>query len=92
MGLSKKYQTLPKDLEEASMFEIDEDTEVIFYTAAQNKTGINRQLLLNMEAYRDFLTEKLGLKTQIVVAPTRYRNPTSPHEDFSKEEWWVIPI
>ena len=92
MGLSKKYQTLPKDLEEASMFEIDEDTEVIFYTAAQNKTGINRQLLLNMEAYRDFLTEELGLKTQIVVAPTRYRNPTSPQEDFSKEEWWVDEV
>lgn len=88
LGLSKKYAKLPKVLEDAQEKEIDSDTDIVFFTAAQNKTAVNRKMLKNMEAYRDFLTEK-GFKTQIIIAPTRYRNPTSPQEDFSEDEWWV---
>jgi hypothetical protein len=72
--------------------DIDETTDIVFVTSAQNSTGINTKGLNNMLAYADHLEEK-GFKVQLVIAPTKYRNPTSPTEKaFSKkgavQNWW----
>ena len=92
LNLSELYSRLPQQLIVASNKEIDEDTKMLLVTSAQNKTGVFNEALNNMIAYAKYWTDK-GIKTQIVVAPTRYRNPTSQTESmFSKkdsvEEWW----
>lgn len=91
LNLSKKYEKLPQCLVKAKEVEVDVDTDIVFFTAAQNKTAINRQMLKNMEAYKVFLQEQ-GFKVQILIAPARYRNPTSPQEDLSDDEWWVDEV
>ena len=91
LNLSQNYTKLPPQLVEAQNRQIDNNTDILLVTAAQNKTGINGPLLENMKSYKEFLTA-VGYKTQIVVAPARYRNPTSPTEQrIEKEqaqEWW----
>lgn len=80
---------LPFQLNKAKDREIERGTDIVLFTSAQNKTGVHLEFLNNLEAYRDFLISK-GHKTQIVIAPARYRNPTSPVEAEKKktEEWW----
>lgn len=94
LNLSERnLSNLPKDLEQARAREIDKDTDVILYTSAQNKTHIHRQAWASMLMYQKFI-ESRGKKCQIVVAPSRYRNPTSPVESSKKksEQWWVDEI
>lgn len=92
LNLSEVASRLPASLIAASKREIDEDTEMVFVTSAQNKTGVYIEALDNILAYAKEWTDK-GIKTQVVVAPTKYRNPTSVTElMFSKkdsvQEWW----
>lgn len=91
LNLQRKKLVTPTQLSKAEERDLPEDTDIVLFTSAQNKTAINRQMLNHMIIYRDFLIDK-GFKTEIVIAPMRYRNPTSPYEDFAKEEWWVDEV
>ena len=84
---------LPRDLEKAKVNEIHKNTDVVLFTAAQNKTHINRKAWNSMLKYRDFINS-LGKNCQIVVAPSRYRNPTSLIDSDNKksEQWWMDDI
>ena len=95
LKLSEHFSTLPTQLKVAQKREINKKTNILLVTSAQNKTGINNKFLDNLVIYKNFLEEK-GFSTEIVVAPARYRNPTSPTESDNKksEMWWtdeVIP-
>lgn len=93
LGLKNKSKQLPKQLIEASKRTLNKDTKIVLVTAVQNKTHINLDFWKNLNVYKDYLETKLGNKTEIVVIPTRYRNPTSNIEseqtkdlDFWSEE------
>lgn len=92
LKLSELNSKLPSSLIVASKREIDSDTQMVLVTSAQNKTGVYVEALNNILAYAEHWTNK-GIKTQVVVAPTKYRNPTSITESMfstkeSVEEWW----
>ena len=91
LKLSQTFSKLPPQLREAQQRNINKKTNILLVTSAQNKTGINTGLLNNMETYKKFL-ESLGNKVEIVIAPARYRNPTSPTEQRTDkeqvQEWW----
>jgi hypothetical protein len=91
-----RIRKLPKVLRDAREKEIDVETEIIMVTAAQNKTIANRPMYENMQAYGKFMESEFGKKSQIVIIPSRYRNPTSPVEAEKKkvDMWWdssVVP-
>jgi hypothetical protein len=94
LDLTKPTSNLPKQLQEARLRNLDDDTKVVFATAAQNETSVNRKQLASMERYKEFLTKKKKSKTQIAIIPVRYRNPTSPTEDIKKKKdmWWVDEV
>lgn len=94
MNLSDLPNKLPAQLQRAKERQIDKDVEILLVTSAQNKTGVNSKFLKNLEAYKDYLTKERGKKTTIVIAPSRYRNPTSPVEASNKrgEDWWVDEV
>jgi hypothetical protein len=94
LDLTKPTSQLPKQLQEARLRNIDSDTKVIFTSAAQNETSVNRKQLASMEMYKEFLTHDKKSKTQIAIIPVRYRNPTSPTEDIKKKKdmWWVDEV
>jgi hypothetical protein len=88
----KMYIGLSSQLKNAYEREVDKDTDILLVTSAQNQTGVFIDALENMKVLAKEYTE-LGYKTQIVIAPTKYRNPTSVTESmFSKkddiEDWW----
>lgn len=91
LKLSQNYSKLPEQIKKAQERSLPKGTDIILVTAAQNKTGVHREFLKNLEAYKDFLTSK-GYNTEIVIAPSKYRNPTSPTEQRSDKEqvqdWW----
>lgn len=93
LRLSEHSSKLPNQLKEAQGRYIDDETDILLVTAAQNKTGINNKFLDNLVAYKEYL-EDLGFRTEIVIAPQRYRNPTNPTEDGKKraEMWWVDEV
>src|SRR5690606_3551906 len=41
-------------------------------------------------AYKDYITNELGKETEIVIIPSRYRNPTNNIEDEKTKtsDWW----
>jgi hypothetical protein len=93
LQLTEEYTTLPEQLIVPSTRELPQNVDVVLYTSCQNKTGINTSFLKNLERYKKYLEENKGKKVEIVIAPTRYRNPTSPTEDRdSNEEWWIPEI
>jgi len=93
LNLTEHPSTLPFQIKEAQKRELDKETTIILVTAAQNKTGVNNKFLNNLVAYSDYLIN-LGFKTEIIIAPSRYRNPTSPTESRGQktEQWWVDEI
>ena len=93
LNLSEHPSSLPTQIKEAQKRELNKDTNIVFVTSAQNKTGVNNKFLNNLEAYADYL-ENLGNKVEIIIAPTRYRNPTSPTETKGQktEQWWVDEV
>jgi len=94
LDLTKPTSRLPKQLQDARLRNVDADTKVLFATAAQNETSVNRKQLASMLNYQKFLTDKKYSKTQIAIIPVRYRNPTSPTEDTQKKKdmWWVDEV
>ncbi|BBI90680.1 DNA transfer protein [Tenacibaculum phage PTm1] len=78
------------------MRSIDDDTDILLVTSAQNTTSINYNQWNGMLEYSKFIEKKYKKKVQIVVIPVRYRNPTSPTEDISvknkKQQWWVDEV
>ena len=93
LKLTENLSNLPKQLLEAKDREIPEDTDILLVTSAQNKTGVNREFLKNLEAYKLFL-ENLGKRVEIVISPQRYRNPTNLVEDQKKKAglWWMDEV
>ena len=88
----RMFLDLSPQLRAAYDREIDKDTTILLVTSAQNKTGVAISALDNMKVLAKKYTE-LGFKTQIVIAPTKYRNPTSITESMfsSKDDiadWW----
>ena len=73
LDLSKPTSKLPRQLIEARDRNVDIDTKIMLVTSAQNETPISRKQLASMTKYREFLTKKMGKKTQIAVIPIRYR-------------------
>lgn len=94
LNLSESFSHLPQQLLDVQGKSLPEDTDIVLFTAAQNKTGLNTKFLQNLIAYKNFLKLSYGKNVEIVVAPTRYRNPTSPTEERGKktEQWWVDEI
>lgn len=91
LNLSEKFSLLPHQLVKAQNRSVSDDVDIIFVTAAQNKTAVNQQMLNNMKAYAKFLRIHKNKKVEIIISPSRYRNPTSPIEADKKsaEDWWV---
>lgn len=94
LNLSERYSTLPRQIQDAQKRVIKQDTDIILFTAAQNKTGVNTKFLKNLLAYSEYLETNFNKKVEIVIAPSRYRNPTSPTEESKQkgEQWWVDEV
>lgn len=94
LNLTERSSKLPKQLLDVRDRVLPKKTDVVLFTAAQNKTAINRDMLKSMEKYKKYLEDNFNKTVEIVVAPTRYRNPTSPIESDTKkaEEWWVDEV
>lgn len=94
LGLSDELSKLPKQLKAARNRVVREDTEVLLITSAQNKALINEGMWNNMLGYKNFIEKELGKKAEIVVIPTRYRNPISrlSIENYKSEEWWAKEV
>lgn len=86
LGLKNKSKELPRQLIEASKRTLNKDTEIILVTSVQNKTHLNLNFWENLKIYKEYLETTLGKKTEIVVIPTRYRNPTSNIESEKTKE------
>lgn len=84
LDLNKISSDLPPQLQIAEKRNLRKNTKVLLVTTAQNKTCINKDFLKNLEAYRDFI----GDSAEIVVIPSRYRNPTSNTDDDAQSDWW----
>jgi len=93
-NLKKTNSNLPSQLKAAQERALDKDTKVLLISSAQNKTSINKDFLNNLKAYKDYIENILGKKTEIVIIPARYRNPTSLIEDekITSEDWWADEI
>lgn len=94
LDLKDVFFDLPPQLRRAQERSLDKDTEVVLVTTVQNKTDINADMLANIEVYRDFIINVLGKKAQIVIIPSRYRNPTNNIEDEKTKahDWWEDEI
>lgn len=99
LGLDKKFSGLPKQLQDARERVLNKDTNIVLITAAQNKTALHEEAFSNLMAYKNYL-ESLGHNVELVIAPARYRNATTPEESVKsskngeKEDWWrdeVLP-
>lgn len=90
LDLSKLSSDLPPQLQKALDRNINKNTKVLLVTTAQNKTAVNKDFLNNLIAYKDYIANKLGKETEIVIIPSKYRNPTNNIEDekAKSSEWW----
>ncbi len=94
LDLKRLSTDLPSQLQKAQERALNKNTRVLLVTTAQNKTAINKDFLNNLIAYKDYITNDLGKQTEIVIIPSRYRNPTNNIEDekTKSEDWWVDDI
>lgn len=94
LDLNKLVSDLPPQLQKAQERILHKNTQVVLVTAAQNKTAVNKDFLKNLEIYRDYIENQLGKKTEIVVIPSRYRNPTNniETENAKTQDWWEDEI
>lgn len=94
LGLTDKFSKLPRQLKAARERFLKDETDVVLVTSAQNKALINEGMWNNMLGYKKFLEEELGKTVEIVVIPTRYRNPISSLgiENYKSEEWWAREV
>lgn len=90
LDLTKLPTDLPPQLQKAQERTLNKNTKVILVTTAQNKTAVNKDFLNNLIAYRDYITNDLGKEAEIVIIPSRYRNPTNNIEDekTKSSDWW----
>ena len=89
LGVSTGLSTeKPQQILSAMSNEISEDSKVLLVTTAQNKTLVNKGMLSNMEAYRDFLLKERGTVAEIVVIPSTYHNPTRITDNSKESNWW----
>lgn len=90
LDLSKLSSDLPPQLQKALDRNINKNTKVLLVTTAQNKTAVNKDFLNNLIAYKDYIANELGKETEIVIIPSKYRNPTNNIEDekAKSSEWW----
>ncbi len=105
LNLSERDDKLCFQLQKARDREVP-DVDILLFTSAQNKTHINRNMLLSMETYRDYIIS-LGFTCAIIISPQRYRNPTNPVEyeqtrgsksgskkgrKYQPGDWWVDEV
>lgn len=90
LDLVKLRTDLPPQLQRAQDRNLNKTTKVLLVTTAQNKTSVNKDFLTNLVAYKDYITNELGKETEIVIIPSKYRNPTNNIEDEKAKvaEWW----
>lgn len=88
LGITVPDYRMPSDLSHAKKNKINDNTDILLVTSAQNKTSVNSRMLRNMEVYAQHIRDTFGKKVQIVVCPTRYKNPTSLTENKDNEDWW----
>lgn len=90
LDLVKLRTDLPPQLQRAQDRNLNKTTKVLLVTTAQNKTSVNKDFLTNLIAYKDYITNQLGKETEIVIIPSKYRNPTNNIEDEKAKvaEWW----
>lgn len=90
LDLTKLSTNLPPQLQKAQDRVLSKNTKVVLITAAQNKTAINKDFLNNLIVYKDYITNELGKETEIIIIPSKYRNPTNNIEDEKAKsyEWW----
>lgn len=96
LGITEGASGLPAQLAIARKNKIDKDTRILLISTAQNKTAVHGQMLESMLTYKDFLEKEKGFKTQIIITPTRYRNPSGVEhaEQLKADDWWdkkVLP-
>jgi len=94
MDLNKISSDLPLQLQKAQNRNLHKDTKVVLVTTAQNKTSINRDFLNNLKAYQSYIETVLGKKTELIIIPSRYRNPSSniETEATKAQDWWEDEI
>lgn len=94
LDLNKISSDLPPQLQKAQERSLNKNTKVVLVTTAQNKTAVNKDFLLNLEIYRDFIETQLGKKCEILIIPSKYRNPTSNVENEKNvaNDWWEDEI
>lgn len=90
LGLTKNDPNLSKQLQNALLKSIPEDTDIVIMTTAQSKTGVNQDFFKKILIYKTYLEETFNKKVELVIAPLRYRNPTSIVESTQQvnAEWW----
>lgn len=90
LDLNKVSSNLPIQLQVAEKRSLKKDTKVVLVTTAQNKTAVNKDFFNNLKAYRTYIEDVLGKKCEIIVVPSRYRNPTSniENEKDVANDWW----
>lgn len=91
LNLTLDFSNLPTQVRRARDRKIPKNTDILLLTTAQNKTDIHEEGFKNIKAYKKELEDK-GLNVEIVIAPARYRNPTTPEESIQnstlQEDWW----
>ena len=96
LDLQKVDTKLPSQLKDARNREISSDADIILVTSCQNKTQINEDMLHNMKSYANYIEREFDKSVEIVIIPSRYRNPTSLVEANSTkekaEQWWVDEV
>ena len=90
LDLSKLSTNLSPQLQKAQDRTLNKNTKVVLITTAQNKTAVNKDFLNNLITYKEYITKELGKETEIIIIPSRYRNPTNNIEDDKSKanEWW----
>jgi hypothetical protein len=90
LDLNKLVSDISPQLQKAQDRVLNKNTKVLLVTTAQNKTSVNKDFLNNLIAYKDYITNNLGKKCEIVIIPSKYRNPTNNIEDekAKSSEWW----
>lgn len=90
LDLKKVSNNLPFQLQKAQDRMLNKNTKVLLVTTAQNKTALNKDFLNNLITYKNHITNNLGKEAEIVIIPSRYRNPTNNIEDekVKSEDWW----
>ena len=94
LDLSRLATNLSPQLQKAQDRTLNKNTKVLLITTAQNKTTVNKDFLNNLIAYKDYITNELGKETEIVVIPSKYRNPTNNIEDEKNKasDWWETEL